>query len=45
MSIDLDVLYTLAKVAATLAGFSGVVVGLRLRGASGWSATESRILW
>lgn len=45
MSIDLEVLYTLAKVAATLAGFSGVVVGLRLRGASGWSATESRILW
>lgn len=40
-----DVLYTLAKVAATLAGFSGVVVGLRLRGAPGWSSTELRVLW
>ena len=40
-----DVLYTLAKVAVTLAGFSGVVVGLRLRGAPAWSATELRVLW
>ena len=40
-----DVLYTLAKVAVTLGGFSGVVVGLRLRGESGWSATELRVLW
>ncbi|TKR29246.1 hypothetical protein FCE95_13860 [Luteimonas gilva] len=45
MGMNQDVLYTLAKVAVTLAGFSGVVVGLRLRGAPGWSATELRVLW
>lgn len=40
-----SILYTLAKVAITLAGFSGVVVGFRLRGAHAWSPTELRVLW
>lgn len=40
-----SVLYTLAEVAVTLAGFSGVVVVFRLRGAQAWSPTELRILW
>jgi hypothetical protein len=39
------VLNTLAEVAITLAGFSGVVVAFRLRGAQSWSPTELRILW
>jgi hypothetical protein len=39
------VLNTLAEVAITLAGFSGVVVVFRLRGAHSWSPTELRILW
>lgn len=39
------ILYTIAKLAVTLAGFSGVVVGLRLRGSHKWSAGERRILW
>ena len=36
---------TLAEVAITLAGFSGVVVAFRLRGAQSWSPTELRVLW
>jgi hypothetical protein len=40
-----SVLYTLAEVAITLAGFSGVVVVFRLRGAQAWSPTELQILW
>ena len=39
------VLYTLAQVAITFAGFSGVVVAFRLRGAEAWSPTELRTLW
>jgi hypothetical protein len=35
----------LAQVAITFAGFSGVVVAFRLRGAQAWSPTELRILW
>lgn len=40
-----SVLYTLAEVAVTLAGFSGVVVAFRLRGIHAWSPTELRVLW
>lgn len=39
------VLYTLAQVAITLAGFSGLVVVFRARGTQGWSSMELRILW
>jgi hypothetical protein len=39
-----DVLYALAGVAVTFAGFSGVVVVLPLRGAPIWSSTEIRML-
>ena len=39
------VLYLLAEVAMALAGFSGVVVAVRLRGAQAWSPTELRFLW
>jgi len=39
------ILNTLAEVAITLAGFSGVVVAFRLRGAHAWSPTELRVLW
>lgn len=39
------VLYTIAEVAITLAGFSGVVVVFRLRGVDSWSPTELRIFW
>jgi hypothetical protein len=39
------VLNTLAEVAITLAGFSGVVVVFRLRGAQSWSPAELRFLW
>ena len=39
------VLNTLAEVAITLTGFSGVVVAFRLRGAHSWSPTELRYLW
>jgi hypothetical protein len=39
------VLNTLAEVAITLAGFSGVAVVFRLRGAHSWSPTELRVLW
>jgi hypothetical protein len=38
-------LNTLAEVAITLAGFSGVVVAFRLRGAHSWSPTDLRVLW
>lgn len=40
-----SILYTLAEVAVTLAGFSGLVVVFRVRGAEAWSTTELRILW
>ena len=39
------ILNTLAEVAVTLAGFSGVAVVFRLRGAQSWSPTELRYLW
>jgi hypothetical protein len=39
------VLYTLAQVAITFVGFSGVVVAFRLRGAEAWSPAELRTLW
>jgi hypothetical protein len=39
------VLNTLAEVAITLAGFSGVAVVFRLRGAHSWTPTELRVLW
>lgn len=39
-----EVLYALAGVAVTFAGFSGVVVVLPLRDGSRWSPTESRML-
>jgi hypothetical protein len=40
-----SVLYTLAEVAVTLAGFSGLVVVFRLRGTEAWTPTELRIFW
>ncbi|HEU0297419.1 MAG TPA: GNAT family N-acetyltransferase [Anaerolineales bacterium] len=40
-----SILYTLAEVAVTLAGFSGVVGAFRLRGIHAWSPTELRVLW
>lgn len=40
-----SILYTLAEVSVTLAGFSGVVVAFRLQGIQGWSYTELRVLW
>lgn len=40
-----SVLYTLAQVAITLAGFSGVVVAFQVQGAQTWSPTELRVLW
>jgi hypothetical protein len=40
-----SILYTLAEVSVSLAGFSGVVVAFRLRGIQGWSPTELRVLW
>lgn len=40
-----QVLDTLANVAITLAGFSGLVVVFRASGAHTWSATELRVLW
>jgi hypothetical protein len=43
--MNATVLNTLAEVAITLAGFSGVVVAFRLRGAHSWSPTELRVLW
>ncbi len=36
---------TLANVAVDLAGFSGVVVAFRVRGARTWTPTELRVLW
>jgi hypothetical protein len=39
-----DILYTLAGVAVTIAGFSGVVVVLPLRDSPNWSPTEIRML-
>jgi len=40
-----SVLYTIAEVAVTLAGFSGVAVIFRFQGARAWSLTELRVLW
>src|SRR5262245_22554638 len=40
-----SVLYTLAEVSVTLAGFSGVVVAFRVSGIHAWSPTELRVLW
>jgi len=40
-----SILYTLAEVAITLAGFSGLVVVFRLRGTKAWTPTELRIFW
>ena len=39
------ILYTLAQVAITLAGFSGLVVVFRVRGAQAWSRAELRTFW
>lgn len=39
------ILYSLATIAATLAGFSGVVVVFRRQAVQDWSATERRYLW
>jgi hypothetical protein len=39
------VLYALAQVAITFAGFSGVVVAFRSRGVEAWSPTELRTFW
>ena len=39
------ILYTLAQVATTLAGFSGLVVVFRVRGAQAWSRAELRTFW
>jgi hypothetical protein len=43
--MNATVLNTLAEVAIALAGFSGVAVVFRLRGAHSWSPTELRVLW
>lgn len=40
-----QVLDIIANVAVALAGFSGLVVVFRLRGARAWSPTELRFLW
>lgn len=45
MQLNEPALFILAEVAITLAGFSGVVVAFRLRGARAWSPYELRILW
>jgi hypothetical protein len=39
------ILYTMAQIAMTLAGFSGFVAAFRLRGKNAWSSTELRMLW
>jgi hypothetical protein len=39
------ILYTLAQVATTLAGFSGLVVIFRVRGVQAWSRAELRTFW
>jgi hypothetical protein len=39
------ILYTLAQVATTLTGFSGLVVVFRVRGAQAWSRAELRTFW
>jgi hypothetical protein len=43
--VNESVLYTIAEVAVTLAGFSGVAVVFRLQGAHTWTPTELRVLW
>jgi hypothetical protein len=40
-----SVLNTLAEVAITLAGLSGVAVVFRWHGAHSWATTELRVLW
>jgi hypothetical protein len=40
-----SVLYTLAQVAVSLDGFSGVVVAFRVQGAHTWPPTELGVLW
>ena len=40
-----SVLYILAEVAVSLAGFSGLVIVFRLRGTEAWTPTELRIFW
>ena len=40
-----SVLYTLAELAVSLAGFSGLVIVFRLRGTEAWTPTELRIFW
>src|SRR5687768_15412140 len=40
-----SVLYTLAEVGVTFAGFSGLVIVFRLRGTEAWTPTELRIFW
>ena len=39
------ILYTLAQVSTTLAGFSGLVVVFRVRGVQAWSRAELRTFW
>lgn len=39
------ILYNLANIAGTLAGFSGAVVVFRRQGIKDWSTTELRYLW
>ena len=43
--MNASVLNTLAEVAITLAGLSGVAVVFRLHGAHSWATTELRVLW
>jgi hypothetical protein len=45
LEMNESILYILAEVSVSLAGFSGVVVAFRLRGIQGWSPTELRVLW
>ena len=40
-----SILFILAEVGVTFAGFSGLVVAFRSRGAHKWSRTELRTLW
>ncbi len=43
--LDTQILDTIANIAIALAGFSGLVVVFRSRGARSWSPTELRFLW
>lgn len=40
-----DILHTIAGVAMTLAGFSGLVIFFRQQGVQNWSPAERRYLW